>query len=165
MPPRAPLNPLAILDPAWLFLLAGVTLVIAAALIPAFDDLKDAQHHRDRAVAMERYRLERLATHTAFLGALETEDQTLLRSLAATQLNRVPMNDEVLLLPIRTGDAGQDVFTDLDPEYAAPPAPQPVGSTLERWTLDPSSRLWLLALGVFCILLGVLPSAGTQRAA
>lgn len=162
---RAPLNPLSIIDPTWLFLGAGITLVVAAALIPAFDDLADARYHRERALAMERYRLEKLATHTAYLSALETEDPTLLKNLAATQLNRAPAGDEILLLPARTNDAGRDVFTELDPAYIAPEPPAGVGSTLERWTLNPTSRLWLLALGVFCVLLGVLPSAAPKRAA
>ncbi|MEM1423486.1 MAG: hypothetical protein AAGH64_05725, partial [Planctomycetota bacterium] len=111
-----------------------------------------------------QYRLERLATHTAFLAALEAEDETLLRSLAASQLNRAPVGDEIVLIPARTGDAGQEVFTDLDPVYTSPEAPARVGSTLERWSLNPSTRLWLLALGVFCILLGVLPGASPRPA-
>ncbi len=154
--------PLFALDPSWLFLGAGLSLVVAAALIPAFDDLSQARYHRDRAVAMERYRLERLASYTAFLGAIEDGNQTLMRSLASSQLNLTPTDTELVLLPARTATSGDDVFTDLDPAYAAPPEPVPVGSTLERWSLDPRTRLWLLASGALFTLIGVLPGVTTK---
>ena len=88
-----------------------------------------------------------------------------MRSLAASQLNRQPADTELVLLPARTNSVGDDLFADLDPEYTAPEAPEPVGSTLERWTLDPSTRLWLLAGGACCVLLGVLPGVSTTRPA
>lgn len=161
MPARAR-GPLSLIDPSWLFLGAGLALVASAALIPAFEDLRQARFHRDRAAAMERFRLERLATYSAYLDAIERGDETLMRSLASTQLNLVPVGTHVALTPVRTGEDA-DVFRDLDPEYIAPIEPMPIGSTLERWSLDPSARLWLLAFGCFFTLVGVLPAAPRRR--
>lgn len=152
-----PLAPLSILDPSWLFLLAGLALVASAVLIPAFDDLTQARHHRDRAVAMEAYRNERLANYTGYLGALDARDETLMRSLAASQLNLTPRGTELLVLPARSGGAGSDVFAQLDPVYTPPEPPTKVGSTLERWAMQPRTRLWVIAFGALCVLVGILP--------
>lgn len=157
-------GPLFLLDPSWLFLGAGLALIASAALIPAIDDLRAARFHRDRAVAMERYRLERLANYTSFLTALEGRHPTLMRSLATSQLNLVPEGTEIVVFPAATHDEGADVFARLDPAYVAPEPPEPVGSTLERWSLDPTTRLWLIASGAFFTLLGVLPGVTPNRA-
>lgn len=53
--------PLFRFDAGWLFLVAGAALLCATVLLPAFDDLTDAENSRDAALALEAYQSQRLA--------------------------------------------------------------------------------------------------------
>jgi hypothetical protein len=167
-PKRLP-RPLFRIDTGWLFLTAGCAIIAATVLIPAKLDLDQALWQRDRAIAIEGHRLERLARYGAYLDALRREDQSLVLSLAALKLNMSPV-DRVPLGPfIDPATTSASVFPGLEPpplEIAAapiPPARNPRASTLERWTTDETVRLWLIGAGVLCALVGLLPAAVTQR--
>lgn len=157
-------QPLFRLDPGWLFLIAGLVTLSLTVLIPAQHDLDIALWQRERAAAIERHRQERIDHYAAYLKALDQSDDAVTLSLAATQLNMSPVN----LVPL-PGQVTQDptgvsasIFPHLEP---APPAlpPKPVvsarSSTLARWTINDRSRLWMLAAGVLCVLIGLLPGA------
>lgn len=155
-------GPLVRLDPGWLFLIAGVGTIAATVLIPAERDLRLARWERDKAKAVEDHRLERVRRYGQFQAALQSGDESVLLSLAATQLTQSP-TDRVPLTPIPDpARTSASVFPTLEPPpLREPPHPDMNRriSTLERWTTDDKVRPWLLAGGVLAVLIGVLPTA------
>lgn len=152
-------GPLFRFDPGWLFLVAGAALVSATVLIPAVDDLAQARWHRDRAVAVERYRAARLETHSAYLDALDRGDAAVLLALAQTQLNMTPVDGRPLVDLTQRGLSSASVFDGLEPTFVPAPKPARAGSILERWATDEQMRLWLMGLGGILVLVGLLPGA------
>jgi hypothetical protein len=163
--PRPAPTPLFRFDPGWLFLLSGIALVAATVLIPAQHDLDMAHWQRDRAVAIEKHRQERLLRYGSYLDALKRQDESVVLSLTAMQLNQSPI-DRVPLTPLADpAMTSASVFPSLEPDaLTLPPKPEitPESSRLMRWTTSDGTRLWLLAGGVLCILIGLLP-ASTRR--
>jgi len=155
----APAGPLFRIDPGWLFLIAGAALLSATVLVPAVDDLSEAAWHRDRAMAVERYRTRRLENYTLYLDALERADPTVVLSLAATELNLAPADRLAVIDASENGLPGASVFPALEPEFAAPGPRARPRSLLQRWATDERARLWLIAGGALCVLLGLLPAA------
>lgn len=151
--------PLFRIDPGWLFLLAGIALLAATVLIPAIDDLRQAEWHRDRARAVEAYRKHRLANYAQYLDAVRAEDRTLVVSLAATQVNLAPADRRPMLDASQVGLPTIDVFTPLEPTLDHPPQPSTPRSILQRWATDRHIRPWLLGGGGLLILISLLPSA------
>ncbi len=148
-----------LLDPGWLFLAAGVALLGATVIIPATRDLAEAQWLRDRALAVEAHREARLERYEQFLAALDERDPTLVGSLAASHLNQIPEGTEAL--PGQRVDAlsSVSVFPALEPPPVKLPELRQVDSHLARWTSDDKSRLWLIAAGATCVLIGLLPAS------
>lgn len=145
------------LEPEWLFLLAGVALVSATVLLPAARDLADLRWQRDVELAAERHQRERLFRHERYALALTARDPRVVRALASAQLNKTPDGRTPLVLA-SSAQRG--------PSLEPPPIPmraRPQGaSRLESWATDRHGRLWLIAGGALCILLGVLPRAGRR---
>jgi hypothetical protein len=158
--PHAQRSP-ALVDPGWLFLLAGLGLLAATVLIPASDDLAAARWQRDRALAVEAHRIQRLERYEEYLSALDNREPSLVLSLAASQLNQIPQGRA----PITgargalgaTGDAS--VFPGLEPPPLTLPGRRKVDSTLQRLTTNDHWRLWLIAAGAACVLIGLLPAS------
>jgi len=151
------------LDPGWLFLVSGALLVGATVLIPAIEDLAQARYGRDRARAVARYHTERLERYSAFLDALDRAEPALVLSLAQTQLNLAPAGKRPLIDLSRAGTpASASVFPALEPGYTPAPEPRRPDSLLQRWTTRDRPRLWLIALGMMMVLIGVLPPARAQ---
>src|SRR5690606_28720128 len=136
--------PLFRLDAGWLFLVAGAALLVATVLIPAADDLAEARWHRDRAIAVEKYRAKRLENYSEFLDAIARQDRSLIVSLAATQLNKAPADRLPMLDTTDVGTRSASVFPSLEPVFEAAPAPQRPESVLQRWATDNRRRLWLI---------------------
>lgn len=155
-------KPLFRLDPGWLFLLAGLTLVASTVLIPAAADLDEARWQRDKALAIERHRLDRLQRYGKYLAAVHRGDEDVTLSLMATQHNRSPVG-RVPLMPIaEPGKTSASPFPTLEPEPLVPPERTPTQqhpSLLLRLTTNDHHRLWLIAAGVVCVLIGLLPPA------
>lgn len=152
----ARLGPL--LDPGWLFLLAGIALLSATVLLPAQQDLEDVRFYLRRAQTAEQHRLARMENYTRYLGDLQRGDEVTVRSLAAMQLNQAPQGTELLVpsgeLPQRTAS----VFANLEPPpLVLPEKPVRDRSILEQWATDNRARLWLMAAGALCLLIGLLP--------
>lgn len=175
-PHQAP--PAAILDPGWLFVIAGVALIGASLLIPAADDLAEARHLRDRALAIEQHRLERLTRHEEFLEGLQAKDQTLALSLAASQLNQIPSDRSPLPTPDAPAFSVKDnrlhtqanvtpeeslgltdasVFPALEPPPAQLPQRRRGNSLLEQLVLSPKTGIWIGLTGAVSVLIGLLP--------
>lgn len=154
---RARRGPL--LDPGWLFLIAGVALIAFTVIIPAVNDLHDAEYYRERMRAVEQHRLDRLTRYQGYHEALRDGEPGLVRSLAATQLNQAPENARLLQNPDpNTPPRSASIFGALEPPpLVMPSKPVREVSTLEKWATDDRSRLWLLASGALLILIGLLP--------
>lgn len=152
-----------LLDPGWLWLFAGLTLVCFTLVIPAQRDLEEARFYRDRVHAAEDHRQARLARYQNYLDALERGDETLVLSLAAMQLNKAPKGTDLIVQGSEIAKRSASVFTNLEPPpLQLPQRPQRQMSLLEKWTSDDHSRLWLLGGGSLMILIGLLP-ASTRR--
>lgn len=162
---RALAEPLFRLDPRWLYLFAGLALVCATVLIPAMDDLRQAEWNRDRARAVEDFRKQRLANYDSYLQALQSEDPTLVVSLAATQLNLAPADTLAMIDESQEGLPAIDVWGPLEPTLAHVPVPPVPRSRLQAWSTNAQTRTWLLAGGGLCILIGLLPMASVRTGA
>ncbi|USN99323.1 MAG: hypothetical protein H6810_01200 [Phycisphaeraceae bacterium] len=161
MSARAPSR--SLIDPGWLFLIAGLTLMGAAVLIPARRDLDLALWRRDRVLAAEMNRLERLTRYETYLDALRHRDETVVRQLASTQLGLAPADSQVLLL-VGEGEAEDaSVFRALEPRPLELPQPHEIHSVLARLALGGRSQLWLLAASAMLVLIGLLPPGGGHQ--
>lgn len=163
--PRLPL-PFTRFDPGWLFLAVGIATMAATVLIPAQRDLDMAYWQRDRALAIERHRMDRVARYGQYLAAVDRGDDSVVLSLVGTQLNKSPAAYVPLYDPSDPARTSASVFPNLEPPpMVEPPEPgkNKTPSRLERWTNDSHWRLWLLAGGVLCTLIGLLPAARSNR--
>jgi hypothetical protein len=153
---------LAFIDPGWLYLAAGFIVLAATVLIPAADELDKVRAERDKALAVERHRVQRVANYGFYLEALEREEPSLVRALAASQLNQIPADRSLIL---ETPDlmpgamAMGSIFAALEPPPLRLPERRPPGSILYRWTTSDSSRTWLIGAGALCLLMGLLPKS------
>lgn len=160
---RAP-TPIERFDSGWLFLIAGLAVLAATVLLPARHDLALAQHRRDAAMAEVERREARIARYEAYLAALDRGDPDLIRSLAAVQLNQIPADVELLPGTPAITMLDADPLPALEPvAMRALPAPEP-RSLLEGWAVDDRARLWLMLVGGFLMLVGVLPEASLGAA-
>lgn len=154
-------------DPGWLFVIAGVLLLGATVLIPAADDLSEAQFLRERAKLIQQHRQSRIDRYREYLNALSSKDRQLVVALAASQLNEIPADRRVVDGWNGTGPdsraADASVFPALEPPPLVLPQRRHVESTLMRWTMEEKSRLWVIAGGAALVLFGLLPRA-TRRA-
>lgn len=152
----------SVFDPGWLFLIAGLAILAATILIPAQDDLDQARWLRDRALAVEHHRLDRLDRYDSYLKSLDDADQSLIQSLAASQLNQIPSDRTPLPGTTETARSSASVFPALEPEPLILNDRHHVGSLLERWTTNDRTRIWLIGGGAFCVLIGLLPAASRR---
>ena len=157
LPAGRPVRPIDRFDPGWLFLVAGLVLLGLTVVIPAQADLAEAQWQRDRAVAIEHQRQERLFKHERYLAALESREPRVVRALAASQLNLVPATHARIVEVDEQAWSNASVFPGLEPAPIELPELRLVDSRLGRWARDDDSRLWLIAAGSFLVLVGVLP--------
>ncbi len=146
-------------DPGWLFLLAGLAMLGATALISAQRDVDDARWLRDRMLAAEAHRQERIGRYEEFLGAVDERQPALIESLAAAQLNQIPADRAAIPGTVRDNLADASVFPALEPPALRLPPRQVVDSTLSRWISGDTTRIWLLAGSVMMILVGLLPQS------
>lgn len=162
MPPEPPRPPSRgpILDPGWLFLISGLVLIAATVLIPAQRERDQARLYLQRATAATEHRQARLARYHQFAQAARNADPALVSSLAAMQLNLAPEGTELLLSSGEIPSRSASVFASLEPPpLVLPEADGRPVSRLERWTTDPTARLWLLGAAAMLVLLGLLPPA------
>ncbi len=152
-----------ILDPGWLFLLAGVTIIGATVLIPATDELAEARWQRERSLTQERRREQRLQSYQQYLDALDSNNQLLALSLAASELNLIPTDRDPLPGLSRGIPDSATIFNALEPTpivWTERPLPD---SILYRWTTDDAKRLWLIAGGALACFFGLLPPSRSRQ--
>lgn len=156
-------SPKPLLDPGWLFLIAGLGILGATLLVPAADDLDEAQWKRDVALVYEQHRQARIERYEGYLDAIKKEEPQLVTALAASQLGQMP--DDRGLITARNDSRVRNVsvFPALEPPAMSLPAPrQPVDSILTRLAMGTTSRLWLIAVGAVCVLLGMMPATNRK---
>lgn len=152
-------SPPVVIDPGWLFLLAGLGLLAATVLVPAAEDRARAAWHRDRALAVEAHRQARLDRYQEYLSALEAGEPSLVLALAEKQLNQIPADRALVPGERSTANDGASVFVSLEPPPLVLPEYTAGDSMLARWTRGGMSRVLLLAGGAICVLLGLLPAS------
>ena len=139
--------PIALLDPGWLYVIAGIALLAALVLIPAMNELAEVRLQRDRALAIEDHKSLRLRSYEDYFDALKREEPSLVMALAASQLNQIPKGRSLLIESQELqmiGGANASVFGALEPAAASLPERQNVDSILERWTGSDTIRPWLM---------------------
>jgi hypothetical protein len=146
-------------DPTWLFLVAGVALVAATVLVAAQDDVDEARHRRDVQLAIELHRETRLNNYKEFLAALDEKQPALVQSLASSQLNQIPADRAAIPGTVADNLVEASVFPALEPQPVVLPVQTKVDSTLRTLATTDGTRLWLLAGGALCLLLGLLPAS------
>ncbi|TVQ31967.1 MAG: hypothetical protein EA376_08245 [Phycisphaeraceae bacterium] len=152
-------TPLVRFDVGWLYLLPGLAIVAATVLIPAHDDVAEAEWRRDRAAAALDRRVDRLRNYSEYLDALERSDEAVVLDLAATQLNLAPANRRPVVTPLDRDRFNASVFPALEPPPLTLPQRELPETLLRRLTTSDHTRLWLIAGGMMCILFGLLPPA------
>lgn len=155
---RASRRSRALFDPGWLFLLAGVALLGAVAMIPAQEELAYARWVRDRALTIEKHRQARLDRYEEFLSALDERDRTLILTLAAGQLNLIRSDRAPIPGTVRTA-VDASVFPALEPPPLKIAPFSRTRSTLARWATDDHTRVWVIGAGCFLVLVGLLPAS------
>lgn len=152
-----------LIDPGWLFIAAGMGILAAVVLIPAKESLDKARWQRDRALAVEKHRQERITRYEEYLAALDEQNPSLVLSLAESQLNQIPADRNVVpgagghLLGSRSQDLS--VFPSLEPPPLELPEYHPVDSTLSRLVTSPKTRGWMILGGAVSVLVGLLPAS------
>lgn len=156
---RARRRALFSLDAGWLFVIAGLAVIAAAVLIPAFDDLDEARWQRDRAVAIEKHRTQRLERYAEYIAAVDRRDENVVRALVAEQLNKVPQGWSTLEPVSDPAAKDASVFPALEPDPLEIDPRTPVDSALSRMARDDRTRLLMVIGGAVAVLIGVLPAA------
>jgi hypothetical protein len=148
------LTPTIRLDAGWLYVLAGLALCAAGILVPARRDLEDLRRQRDRLADERAIGDERLHAYETFLHLLDEDDPSLIRRLAAAQLNLVPADEKpVLMAASRTATVTKWIDENVQTRRAeVAPAPE----TLLGRLVGGRGRLWVLAAGVVVVFVGLL---------
>ncbi len=160
MPTRSPISRF---DTGWPLVVAGLALVAAVVLIPAWDQLEQTRFERDKLLAMDSQGRERIRRQARYLAALERGDEALIRSLALDQMRLVPAGRTAVLEPPPPGPV--DIYAPLEPAPVTIRAVRPADSVLARLSRSDRLRPWLLGLGALMVLVGVLPQGASGRAA
>ncbi len=162
---RLPNAPLFRLDPGWLFVIAGAALLSCLVIIPAQDDLRLAHAAKDRALALERHRSNRIANYASYTDALQRREPTLMMALAAGQLNLAPADRAALVTSAEYITRSAGVFADLEPKFEPPVPSSRPDSLLYTLATHRTARMWVMVIGAVSILYGLLPSGeyGSRR--
>ncbi|MFO0833201.1 MAG: hypothetical protein U0637_15315 [Phycisphaerales bacterium] len=150
-------TPAALFDPGWLFLLAGLALLGATAWISASNDTAEARITRDRLLAQEAHRQERISRYEEFMGAIEQKQPALIESLAAAQLNQIPADRAAIPGTVRDNQVDASVFPALEPPPLHLPERRSIDSRLARLVSGDLTRMLLLGGSALMILIGLLP--------
>lgn len=159
-----------LVDPGWLFLLAGAAILAACVLIPAIEDAAEARFRRDQVLAVEKHREVRLSRYEEFIGAVDARDPRLLISLAESQLNQIPADRGAVAMEMGGGGVAgfaattnASIFPSLEPPPLVLPKREKVVSRLEAMATDEGSRKWMLIVGAVSVLIGLVGWMGPSR--
>ena len=138
----------------WLFVAAGLTLCVAGVLIPAQRSLHDLGGQLARIEHLHALGREGIEAHERFLDRLRQRDPSLIRRLAAAQLNLMPAGDTPLLV----ANSSRATVTDWIGR-SVPPGTIRVAPPARTWLIrltEGTCRLWVLGFGVLIVFVGLL---------
>ena len=153
-------EPEASFDPGWCFVAAGLLLVAAAVLVPAW---RDVERLREQVSVLEHrvaHAKARDVIGGEVLEAFRANDPTTYQRLMAWQWNVVPLGDEAVIREQHDGGISSWVEA-RTPEPGPPHVAVPV-TRLER-LLTGLVRPWVLAAGGLCLLVGIIALPLGQR--
>jgi len=153
--------PLFRFDPGWLFTLAGLAVMVSAALLPAELDLHDLRQQRAAIEARERWNRVRIEAYDRFLADLDGREPSLLRRLAASQLNLMPKGEQPLLMATSIDHTVCEWIDETVPPFEF--VPQPAPDTLLARLAEGPRRLWLMAGGAMSVFLGLVMGFGVSQ--
>ncbi|MBO6512440.1 MAG: hypothetical protein JJ974_00555 [Phycisphaerales bacterium] len=139
------------------FFIAGIVLIVAAAILPLRADLEWTTHQRNLALVQEQENAARNASYQQMIDAIDQQNPDTLRLLAQSNLGVIPADHNALVAPGAKPDPM--VFELLEPTPLDRPEFAPRYSRLERLVMVPETRLWVIAGGMLLVLLGLLPQA------
>ena len=145
----------------WGFFLAGVVLIVAAAVLPLRADLEWTRHQRNLAAVSEQEHALRNERYSQMIGAIDSQDPHTIGLLAQSNLGMIPSDRSAIVMSGPMGQASSDpmVFELLEPPMLERPEFAPRYSRLERLVMVPRTRLWVIAGGIFLVFVGLLPAA------
>lgn len=147
-------KPLFSVDPGWLFVLAGLALLVSGALVPGQRDLHDLRDQLRQVKDRETESYSRLRAYSTFMEDLRARDPVLVKRLAAAQLNQMPSGGTPVLAA-ESLDAGVTDWIEATVEFMPTPSAVYPDTLLTRLATGPR-RLWLLAGGAMCVFAGLL---------
>lgn len=148
-------------------MLAGAALVAAAVLIPAQHGLDLVRYERDRVLAEETFRRDRLERYESYLEALHSGDETLLIDLANREFGLIPEGMRAIEAPgPEQADPRwslADPFGELEPVAAdLPDRIEAPSSILGRWFVELGLERWAVVVGAVLIFAGLLCGSGAK---
>ena len=139
---------------------SGLTILVAALIIPAQADLNQTYHHRDIALRVEQAQHNRIDRYRVFLEELKDPTPRTVELLAASQLGMIPTNRKALATPGQPEDPM--LLAQLDPLNITPVSNTVSVSQLEQLATGSRSRLLIILLGAVAIMYGLLPPAKSR---
>lgn len=152
-----PSQPLFRFDAGWLFVAAGLVLILAAAVVPSERQLHSLRSQLDELRHAQRSNDAIISAYARFVSDLDGRDPSLVRRLAASQLNVIPRGETPLLMASSVNASTSEwieATADLEP-FRAPPPPD---TLLARWTSG-RGRLWAIGAGGFLVFAGLMIGA------
>ncbi len=141
-------------DPGWPFVVTGLGLIVAGVLIPAQRDLHDLRGSLTVHQALLEHSERRLDAYDAFVTEVNAGEPQLVRRLAASQLNRMPVDERPFVMLPTMNATVSDWIDDSEPLVV--PTPNEFPDTLLSRLATGPRRLWVLASGVFLVFVGLV---------
>lgn len=138
-----------------------MALVLAATVIPSERQLHELRTQLDELRHAERNNFAIMGAYARFVNDLEEHDPSLVRRLAASQLNVIPRGETPLLMASSVNASVPEwieATVELEP-FQAPPPPD---TLLARLT-EGRGRLWAIGVGGFFVFAGLLFGPGGRR--
>ncbi len=155
-------RPLFRFDAGWLFVLAGLALVGTGAVTSSQRDRHELKQQLEELRHAERANFKLLEAYDRFTQDLEAGDPSLVRRLAAGQLNVMPKAEAPILMATSV-NAPVSEWIDASVEVE-PFEPEPVPDTLLARLTDGPRRLWALGAGAFLVFVGLVLTPAETRA-
>lgn len=160
---------------SWLFLVSGIALIGGVALMGPQQELRELSYQRDVAVRDAKVPLRQRQAMEQLLEGLYQFDVVVLESLAISYRNQRRIGVELIDDPVEwrgDNDGGYRISGD-EPSpirawadqisIADLPDIEPARPTESRWERlsTGSNRYAILALGVICLMIGIIPPRDT----
>ncbi len=141
-------------------LLAGLLVLAAAMLVPAWRDVEQVTYERQRLAAEVDLATRRLDRTQAVREAMQQGDAVIQDRLVAWQLNLLPSGETAIAREMHPGGVLGWIDDGLAP---APVARSPVPPTPLEVLVSGSGRLWVLGVGTLLTFVGVVGVGGQAR--